>query len=375
MIDSLQIMSKNEFKISVLSGDGIGPEVMAEAIRVIDKVSEDFDVKFITDEQLVGGIAIDKTSSPLPEATLKSCEQADAILFGSVGGPKWESLPPDTQPERGALLPLRKHFGLFANLRPSICFPSLTGASPIRPDIVKGGFDVLCVRELTGGIYFGEPKEIKDQGNEKVAIDTMVYKESEIERIACVAFDAAMGRNKRVTSIDKANVLRNGILWRQTVDNIASKYPEVELDHLYVDNAAMQLIRRPKDFDVVLAPNLFGDILSDEMAMIAGSLGMLASSSLGKSQGNGLYFGMYEPSGGSAPDIAGQGIANPCAQILSASLMLRYSFGLTDAADAIDLSVRKTIDSGFRTGDIFTNEEGTKKVNTTEMGDAILSNF
>ncbi|MDE0570035.1 MAG: 3-isopropylmalate dehydrogenase [Verrucomicrobiales bacterium] len=375
MIDSLQLMSKNEFKISVLSGDGIGPEVMAEAIRVIDKVSEDFDVKFIIDEQLVGGIAIDKTSSPLPEATLKSCEQADAILFGSVGGPKWETLPPDTQPERGALLPLRKHFGLFANLRPSICFPSLTNASPIRPDIVKGGFDVLCVRELTGGIYFGEPKEIKDQGNEKVAIDTMVYKESEIERIAHVAFDAAMGRNKRVTSIDKANVLRNGILWRQTVEKIASKYPEVELDHLYVDNAAMQLIRRPRDFDVLLAPNLFGDILSDEMAMIAGSLGMLASSSLGQSQGNGLYFGMYEPSGGSAPDIAGQGIANPCAQILSASLMLRYSFGLTDAADAIDLSVRKTIDSGFRTGDIFTNEEGTKKVNTTEMGDAILSNL
>lgn len=375
MIDSLQLMSNKEYKVSVLSGDGIGPEVMAEAIRVVDRVSSNFDVKFIIDEQLVGGIAIDKTSSPLPEETLKSCEQSDAILFGSVGGPKWETLPPDTQPERGALLPLRKHFDLFANLRPSICFPSLTNASPIRPDLVDGGFDVLCVRELTGGIYFGEPKEIRNDGEEKVAIDTMVYKESEIERIASVAFDAAMGRNKRVTSIDKANVLRNGILWRETVEKVSAIYPEVELDHLYVDNAAMQLIKRPRDFDVVLAPNLFGDILSDEMAMIAGSLGMLASSSLGQSLGNGLYFGMYEPSGGSAPDIAGQGIANPCAQILSASLMLRYSFGLTKASDAIDLAVRKAIDAGFRTGDIFTNEEGTKIVNTREMGDAILSNL
>jgi len=375
MIDSPQLMSNKEYKVSVLSGDGIGPEVMAEAIRVVDRVSSNFDVKFIIDEQLVGGIAIDKTSSPLPEETLKSCEQSDAILFGSVGGPKWETLPPDTQPERGALLPLRKHFGLFANLRPSICFPSLTNASPIRPDLVDGGFDVLCVRELTGGIYFGEPKEIRNDGEEKVAIDTMVYKESEIERIASVAFDAAMGRNKRVTSIDKANVLRNGILWRETVEKVSAIYPEVELEHLYVDNAAMQLIKRPRDFDVVLAPNLFGDILSDEMAMIAGSLGMLASSSLGQSLGNGLYFGMYEPSGGSAPDIAGQGIANPCAQILSASLMLRYSFGLTKASDAIDLAVRKAIDAGFRTGDIFTNEEGTKIVNTREMGDAILSNL
>jgi 3-isopropylmalate dehydrogenase len=375
MIDSPQLMSNKEYKVSVLSGDGIGPEVMAEAIRVVDRVSSNFDVKFIIDEQLVGGIAIDKTSSPLPEETLKSCEQSDAILFGSVGGPKWETLPPDTQPERGALLPLRKHFGLFANLRPSICFPSLTNASPIRPDLVDGGFNVLCVRELTGGIYFGEPKEIRNDGEEKVAIDTMVYKESEIERIASVAFDAAMGRNKRVTSIDKANVLRNGILWRETVEKVSAIYPEVELEHLYVDNAAMQLIKRPRDFDVVLAPNLFGDILSDEMAMIAGSLGMLASSSLGQSLGNGLYFGMYEPSGGSAPDIAGQGIANPCAQILSASLMLRYSFGLTKASDAIDLAVRKAIDAGFRTGDIFTNEEGTKIVNTREMGDAILSNL
>ena len=289
-----------------------------------------------------------------------------------MGGPKWESLPPDQQPERGALLPLRKHFGLFANLRPSLCFPSLVGASPIRADIIEGGFDVLCVRELTGGIYFGEPKSLGDVNGEKTAIDTMIYKESEIERIAHVAFNAAMGRSKRITSIDKANVLRNGILWREIVEKVSLQYPDVKLDHLYVDNAAMQLIRRPKEFDVILAPNLFGDILSDEMAMIAGSLGMLASASLGQSTGNGLYFGMYEPSGGTAPDIAGKGIANPCAQIISASLMLRYSLGLIEAADSIDNAVRRTIDEGYRTGDIYTNEPDTTRVDTAEMGRKII---
>ena len=289
-----------------------------------------------------------------------------------MGGPKWESLPPDQQPERGALLPLRKHFGLFANLRPSLCFPSLVGASPIRADIIEGGFDVLCVRELTGGIYFGEPKSLGDVNGEKTAIDTMTYKESEIERIAHVAFNAAMGRSKRITSIDKANVLRNGILWREIVEKVSLQYPDVKLDHLYVDNAAMQLIRRPKEFDVILAPNLFGDILSDEMAMIAGSLGMLASASLGQSTGNGLYFGMYEPSGGTAPDIAGKGIANPCAQIISASLMLRYSLGLIEAADSIDNAVRRTIDEGYRTGDIYTNESDTTRVDTAEMGRKII---
>ena len=289
-----------------------------------------------------------------------------------MGGPKWESLPPDQQPERGALLPLRKHFGLFANLRPSLCFPSLVGASPIRGDIIEGGFDVLCVRELTGGIYFGEPKSLGDVNGEKTAIDTMIYKESEIERIAHVAFNAAMGRSKKITSIDKANVLRNGILWREIVEKVSLQYPDVKLDHLYVDNAAMQLIRRPKEFDVILAPNLFGDILSDEMAMIAGSLGMLASASLGQSTGNGLYFGMFEPSGGTAPDIAGKGIANPCAQIISASLMLRYSLGLIEAADSIDNAVRRTIDEGYRTGDIYTNESDTTRVDTAEMGRKII---
>ena len=253
-----------------------------------------------------------------------------------------------------------------------MCFPSLTHASPVKEELIEGGFDVLCVRELTGGMHFGSPKGTHEENGEKVAIDTMVYKESEIERIAHVAFTAAMQRDKRVTSIDKANVLENGILWRAVVERVAKEYPEVALDHLYVDNAAMQLIRRPREFDVVLAENLFGDILSDEMAMIAGSLGMLSSASLGASK-DGLYFGLYEPSGGSAPDIAGQGIANPVAQILSAAMLLRYSLGLTEAADSIEAAVRGAIDAGARTGDIFTGAAGTEKVNTSGMGDAILS--
>ena len=361
-----------KFNIAVLPGDGIGPEVMAEAAKVLDKVSKKFGVSFATEEKLVGGCAIDATGSALPEDTVAACESADAILFGSIGGPKWESLPPDQQPERAALLPLRKHFGLFANLRPAVCFPSLTHASPVKEDRIAGGFDVLCVRELTGGIYFGEPKLIEERDGEKVAIDTMVYRKSEIERIAHVAFSAARKRGKKLTSIDKANVLQNGVLWREAVVEVAANYPDVELDHLYVDNAAMQLIARPRDFDVVLAPNLFGDILSDEMAMIAGSLGMLSSASLGKSKGDGLYFGLFEPSGGSAPDIAGQGIANPIAQVLSASMLLRFSFGLGEAADAIDGAVKAAIDEGYRTGDIFTGAEGTRKVGTAEMGDVIV---
>ncbi len=361
------------YRLAVLAGDGIGPEVMAEALRVLDAVASARGFAFTYDEQLVGGAAIDAVGSALPDATLQACEASDAILFGSVGGPQWESLPPAEQPERGALLPLRKHFGLFANLRPSVCFPSLTHASPVKDALIEGGFDVLCVRELTGGLYFGAPKGTHEENGEKVAIDTMVYKESEIERIARVAFTAAMQRDKRVTSIDKANVLENGLLWRAVVERVAKDFPEVALDHLYVDNAAMQLIRRPRDFDVVLAENLFGDILSDEMAMIAGSLGMLSSASLGASKEGGLYFGMYEPSGGTAPDIAGQGIANPIAQILSAGMLLRYSLGLSAEADAIEAAVRGAIDDGARTGDLYTGEKGTEKVSTTAMGDAILS--
>ncbi|MEM9283919.1 MAG: 3-isopropylmalate dehydrogenase [Verrucomicrobiota bacterium] len=360
------------YKIALLAGDGIGPEVMVEAVKVLDRVAERDEISFEIEEKLVGGAAIDATGSPLPDETVAACEAADAILFGSVGGPKWENLPPDQQPERGALLPLRKHFGLFANLRPAVCFPALTHASPVKEDRIVGGFDVLCVRELTGGIYFGQPKGIEEREGEKVAVDTMVYRKSEIRRIAQVAFSAAEKRDKRITSIDKANVLQNGILWRETVEEVANDFPEVTLDHLYVDNAAMQLIARPRDFDVVLAPNLFGDILSDEMAMIAGSLGMLSSASLGESKGDGLYFGMYEPSGGSAPDIAGQGIANPIAQILSASMMLRFSFGLGDAADSIESAVKAVIDEGYRTGDIYTGADDQKKVGTTEMGDVIV---
>ena len=363
----------SNFKIAVLPGDGIGPEVMSEAIKVLDQVSTKFDVGFEFEEKLVGGAAIDDSGSPLPDDTVKACEDADAILFGSVGGPKWENLPPDQQPERGALLPLRKHFGLFANLRPAVCFPALTHASPVKEDRIAGGFDVLCVRELTGGIYFGEPKSIEEVDGEKVAIDTMIYRQSEVERIAHVAFLAAQKRDNHVTSIDKANVLRNGLLWRETVETVAKEYPDVKLEHLYVDNAAMQLITRPREFDVVLAPNLFGDILSDEMAMIAGSLGMLSSASLGESKGDGLYYGMYEPSGGTAPDIAGQGIANPIAQILSAAMMLRHSFGLNEAADSIDNAVKTAIDNGLRTGDIFTGSDDQKKVGTAAMGEAIVA--
>ena len=359
------------FKIAVLPGDGIGPEVMAEARRVLAVVESKFALQFDLTEARVGGIAIDVDGEALPAETLRICGEAEAILFGSVGGPKWESLPPPQQPERAALLPLRKHFGLFANLRPAVCFPKLTHASPVKEEIVAGGFDVLCVRELTGGLYFGQPKGIHEENGEPVAVDTMVYKKSEIERIAHVAFRAALTRGRRVTSIDKANVLENGVLWRRTVTEIAPQYPTVTLNHLYVDNAAMQLIRNPKGFDVVLAENLFGDILSDEMAMITGSLGMLPSASLGLKETPLGRFGLFEPSGGTAPDIAGQGIANPIAQILSAAMMLRYSLAEHAAAEAIERAVRQVIDDGLRTGDIFS--AGTRRVGTREMGEAIAA--
>ncbi len=361
------------YKIAVLPGDGIGPEVMDVALNVLDSVASKFSFTIERETFLVGGAAIDATDSPLPEATLKGCEEADAILFGSVGGPKWENLPPAQQPERGALLPLRKHFGLFANLRPGICLPELSHASPVKDSLIPNGFDVLCVRELTGGIYFGSPKGREERDGEEAAIDTMVYKKSEIERIAHVAFTAAMERDKRVCSVDKANVLAVSVLWRETVNEVAKQYPEVELEHLYVDNAAMQLIRRAPDFDVLFTGNLFGDILSDEMAMISGSLGMLPSASLGDKNEEGLYYGMYEPSGGSAPDIAGQGIANPIAQILSLSMLLRYSLGESAAANAIDDAVSATIKAGYRTGDIATGAEGETRVNTSEMAEQILA--
>lgn len=362
-------MSKS-FKVAVLSGDGIGPEVMAEALKVLDAVQQKYDVKFERTFANVGGIAIDEDGKALPEKTVEICKDSDAILFGSVGGPKWESLPPDEQPERGALLPLRKIFGLFCNLRPAIIFPALTGASSLKEEVIDGGFNLLVVRELTGGIYFAEPKGIEGEGAARTGFDTMKYSDAEVERISHVAFQAARKRGSKVCSIDKANVLSTSVLWREVVERVAKEYPDVSLSHMYVDNAAMQLVRWPKQFDVMLCGNMFGDIISDEAAMLTGSLGMLPSASLAEGT-----FGMYEPSGGSAPDIAGQGIANPIAQILSASMMLRYSFGMIDAADAIDAAVEKTLNQGVRTGDIYQGQDGEKKVTTMEMGDAIIANL
>ncbi len=358
------------YKVAVLPGDGIGPEVMAETLKVLDAVETKFDVKFERTTANVGGAGIDIEGKALPQTTIDICKASDAILFGSVGGPKWESLPPDDQPERAALLPLRKIFGLFCNLRPAIIFPALTGASSLKEEVISGGFDLLVVRELTGGIYFAEPKGIEGEGSARTGFDTMKYSEAEIERISHVAFQAARKRGKKVCSIDKANVLSTSVVWREVVERVAKEYPDVEISHMYVDNAAMQLVRWPKQFDVMLCGNMFGDIISDVAAMLTGSLGMLPSASLAEGT-----FGMYEPSGGSAPDIAGQGIANPIAQILSASMMLRYSFGMIEAADAVDAAVEKTLNQGFRTGDIFQDLPGEKKVNTAEIGAAIIANL
>ena len=352
-------------KIAVLAGDGIGPEVMRVALSVLKKTVAKSSVEFSFTEAPVGGAALDLTGKPLPEETLKLCEASDAILFGSVGGPKWETLPPDLQPERGALLPLRKHFDLFANLRPAIIYSELRNASPIKAEIIGDGLDVLILRELTSGIYFGKPKGREGSGAEEFAYDTMRYSRREIERIARVAFEAARKRNKKVTSIDKANVLTTSVFWREVVVALHKKeFSDVELNHLYVDNAAMQLIVKPKQFDVVLCENMFGDILSDEASQITGSIGMLPSASLSESG-----FGLYEPSGGSAPDIAGKGIANPIAQVLSAALMLRYSFSMEKEALQIENAVREVIKLGFRTGDIA--EKGAKVLGTEEIGKQI----
>ncbi len=357
-------------KIAVVAGDGIGPEVMAEALKVLNACLAGTDLRLDQRDALVGGAAIDATGKALPEETLEACESAGAILFGSIGGPKWENLPAKEQPERAALLPLRQHFKLFANLRPAICYPELAESSPLRPDLVTGGFDILCVRELTGGLYFGQPKETRLEGKETVAIDTMVYRSSEIERIVRLGFEIARTRQRKLVSVDKANVLENSLLWRAAVRRLAESYRDVSVTHLLVDNAAMQFIRNPREFNLVVTENLFGDILSDELAMLTGSIGMLPSASLGVEQESGLSrFGLYEPSGGSAPDIAGQGIANPIAQILSAALMLRYSFGLNELADRIEQAVRQTIASGLRTRDIA--KHGERALSTSEMGDAI----
>jgi len=362
-------------KFAVLPGDGIGPEVMKVALDVLKVAGGKFGFELDYESADIGGIAIDNHGVAFPDSTKAVCEKSEAILFGSVGGPKWESLPPKEQPERAALLPIRKAFSLYANVRPGLLYPQLTDASPLKKERIPHGIDIVCIRELTGGIYFGQPKATTTLENgEEQAIDTMVYKTSEIERIAQVAIDTAKARGNRVCSVDKANVLETSVLWRKVVTAyFAKNAPEIELSHMYVDNAAMQLARDPNQFDVLFTENMFGDILSDEMGVICGSLGMLASASLGAEKNSlGFPFGLYEPSGGTAPDIAGKGIANPCAQILSGAMMLRYSFGQLEAAAAIEAAVEKAVTSGTRTGDI---AFGLDPVGTQAMGAAVLANL
>jgi 3-isopropylmalate dehydrogenase len=350
--------------IAVLPGDGIGPEIMAEAVKTLDAVKRRFALSFDYRYADVGGCAIDRHGAALPDETLKTCESSDAILFGSIGGPKWESLPPSQQPERASLLRLRKHFDLFCNLRPGRLGKALAAQSPLRPDIAGDGFDILCIRELTGDIYFGQPKGRDGNGPDERAFDTMVYCRSEIERIAHVAFQVAAGRRKKVTSVDKANVLTAMVLWREVVTEVAKGYPEIALDHIYVDNATMQLIQNPRRFDVLLCGNMFGDILSDELASVCGSIGMLPSASL-----NAAGFGLYEPAGGSAPDIAGKDVANPIAQILSAAMLLRHSLKREDAARAVESAVEQVLAAGLRTRDIAGKSENA--IGTAAMGNAI----
>ncbi|MCH2553369.1 MAG: 3-isopropylmalate dehydrogenase [Alcanivorax sp.] len=354
-------MTKN---ILVLPGDGIGTEIMAEAVKVLNFLNEKYSLGLNLEQALLGGAAIDATGKALPDNTFELAKASDAILLGAVGGPKWDKLPPADRPEKGGLLRLRSELELFGNLRPAILYPQLADASSLKPEVVSG-LDILIVRELTGGIYFGEPRCIRELENgERQGYNTYVYSESEIRRIAKVAFEAAMKRGKRLCSVDKANVLEVTMLWREVVESMAEYYPEVDLSHMYVDNAAMQLVRAPKQFDVIVTGNLFGDILSDEAAMLTGSIGMLPSASLDENRK-----GLYEPCHGSAPDIAGQGIANPLATIMSLAMLMRYSLQRDDVADAIEAAVEKVLDQGLRTGDIYT--EGTRKVSTGEMGSAV----
>lgn len=351
-----------EYKIAVIEGDGIGPEVAAEAIKVLKAVGEKFKHKFIFTKVMAGGCAIDKFGIALPEETLEECRKSDAVLLGAVGGPKWDDPAAKVRPEQ-ALLGLRGALGLFANLRPAVLYEPLKDACPLKESIIEKGLDILVVRELTGGIYFGE-RGRENSGELEAAYDTEKYSYKEVERIARVAFDLAMKRSKKVMSVDKANVLESSRLWRQVVCNVAKEYPEVKLDHMYVDNAAMQLVRRPDQFDVIVTGNMFGDILSDEASMITGSIGMLPSASLGTDN-----FGLYEPIHGSAPDIAGKGIANPLATILSVAMMLKYSFGLLTEGEAVERAVLEVLREGFRTGDIMS--EGKELVGTVKMGDLV----
>jgi 3-isopropylmalate dehydrogenase len=375
-------MSLKTFNVAALAGDGIGPEVMREAIKILRAVESKFPVRFNITEGLVGWAGIDAVGRSLPDATLELCKNCDAILFGSVGLPNRDAtVPKEERPERAALMRLRREFELFANLRPVSLWKELAHTCPLVRERQGDGIDILVVRELTGGTYFGKPKTTEDLGNgQQRAIDTMVYTTAEIERIAHVAFRVATERGRsgirrkgKVTSIDKANVLENGVLWRAVVSKIGTEYPGVELEHMLVDNAAMQLMLKPAQFDVLLCENLFGDILSDEAAALAGSLGMVPSASLGATKGD-RVFGLYEPAGGTAPDIAGKDLANPIAQILSVALMFKHSFKLHDAHDAIVAAVGKAIANGFRTGDILNPAEATaRKVGTRAMGDAIAA--
>jgi len=353
-------MSRN-YKIGIIKGDGIGPEIIDEAINVLDAVSAKYGFNLEYKEFLLGGAAIDATGVPLPEETIAGVKKVDAVLFGAIGGPKWDNLERNLRPETG-LLGLRKEMGTFANLRPATVYDELINASTLKPEVVKG-VDIMVVRELTGGIYFGQPRKYTPQK----AYNTMVYTKEEIERIAKVAFDIAMKRDKRVCSVDKANVLEVSQLWREVVQEVSKDYPEVELTHMYVDNAAMQLIRDPKQFDVIVTGNIFGDILSDAASMLSGSIGLLPSASIGSK------VGLYEPIHGSAPDIAGQGIANPIATIASAAMMLRYALNEEEAANCVENAIKKVLADGYRTGDIAAYD-AKEVVSTTEMG-SIIANY
>ena len=353
-------------KVLILAGDGIGPEIMAEAEKVLAALIREHGLAVSIEHALVGGAAYDEYGDPLPGQTLQAALDSDAVLLAAVGGPKWDTLERALRPERGALLRLRSELSLFANLRPAITYPQLVDASSLKAELVSG-LDILIVRELTGGIYFGQPRGIQtNPSGEREGVNTLRYTESEVRRIAHVAFSVAMKRGKRVCSVDKENVLEATQLWREIMISVAGEYPEVELSHLYVDNAAMQLVRAPKQFDVMVTTNMFGDILSDLASMLSGSIGMLPSASLDE-RGK----GMYEPIHGSAPDIAGQGIANPLAMILSVAMLLRYSLSMPDQADRVENAVKSVLTRGFRTADIHT--EGTEKVSTSEMGDAVVS--
>jgi 3-isopropylmalate dehydrogenase len=353
----------SSYKIALLKGDGIGPEIVQSAVEVLQKIEELFRYSFTFEEGLIGGIAIDQKGDPLPQETLELCLKADAVLLGAVGGPKWDDLPTHKRPEKG-LLGIRKALDLYANLRPAKVYEPLISSSPLKDDVVRGT-DFIVVRELTGDVYYGEPRGVFVEQGKRVGINTMRYTEDEIRRVVRKSFEISRDRRKKLTSVDKSNVLEVSALWRDIVQEESKNFPEVQVEHLYVDNCAMQIVRRPSSFDVIVTGNIFGDILSDESAVITGSLGMLPSASIGDTHA------LYEPVHGSAPDIAGKGIANPIATILSASMMLRYSFGLKEAADAIEKAVEMALQKGYRTPDIYT--EGSKKVGTREMTDIIIS--